>query len=238
MVSIPKEYILIIRLFSTRHHQRAILKQNSLQHESFLFPKKQMSEDNDDFEADFLYSEDEQDFLEEEQDLNFIPVVADKDIQKPYQVDFCVRSPDELLSFQQKEITQVSAILGCLQETGATLLRYFAWNKERLIEQYMDNPTLVSKNAGVMVHGSLQPQLLNHIPDFCCDICCNDDPEVYSLALSCGHRFCKDCYQTYVTLKVSQEGESRRISCPATGCKMIVDEYTAKTLLDPLVHEK
>jgi ariadne-1 len=183
------------------------------------------SMDEDGYYDDDVEDEDEE---EEEEDTDFFaPVVADKDIKKPYEVDFKVYSVQDIRNFQDQEVKHVSGILGCLEPHAATLLRHYHWNKERLIERYMDNPDDVLADAGVILDSSKQPRFVP-MDGFECSICYNDEPGLETLALSCGHRFCKDCYTRYLTQKITEEGESRRIQCLDSNCKLIVDEKTVE----------
>ncbi|GFO20846.1 ankyrin repeat and ibr domain-containing protein, partial [Plakobranchus ocellatus] len=55
-----------------------------------------------------------------------------------------------------------------------------------------------------------------------CDICA----DLFLLAeepvhMTCSHRFCKDCWEKYLNLKI-QEGDAHHITCPAYGCSMLV----------------
>ncbi|EGF84003.1 hypothetical protein BATDEDRAFT_9163 [Batrachochytrium dendrobatidis JAM81] len=177
-----------------------------------------------------------EDYFDDE-DANFLPVLAEREIRKPYDTDFVVYSPAEILQFQQSEIVQVSGILGCCTAIAATLLRHFHWNKERLIESYMDDCDKVAVDAGVIMDASQQPKP-TVIEGFECDICCNNDTGLMTLALSCHHRFCVDCYRHYLTLKIAEEGESRRIRCPASGCCIIVDEKVVESVVIPAIYQK
>lgn len=42
---------------------------------------------------------------------------------------------------------------------------------------------------------------------------------------------CKDCYSHYITSKIIDEGESRRIQCMGSKCNVIVDEKTVELLV-------
>lgn len=42
---------------------------------------------------------------------------------------------------------------------------------------------------------------------------------------------CKDCYSHYVTSKIMDESESRRIQCMGSDCNTIVDEKTIELLV-------
>jgi ariadne-1 len=164
----------------------------------------------------------------QDQDFTFDATQSD-----PLEVDYKILKPQDILSKQQKEIMDVVSILGCEAEHASTLLRHFKWNKERLIESYMDNEEKVQKEAGVVLHKQPILKTLN----FCCDICCNEDAQLETFALSCDHRFCIDCYQHYLTQKIKEEGESRHITCPGD-CKLIVDEKTVEMLVEPSVYER
>ncbi|KAI8843664.1 hypothetical protein BC829DRAFT_446168 [Chytridium lagenaria] len=177
-----------------------------------------MYEDEDDIMDDDDVNDDDMDFEEEEEDVEeddddgvgFPDVVADKDLKKSYDVDFTVHSITDIVTFQDKEIKHVSGILGCQEQHAATLLRHFKWNKERLIERYMDTPMEVCGAAGVIVDAAKQPKFLV-IKGYNCEICCNDEEGLESLALDCGHRFCRDCYERFLTQKITGRGKRKTV---------------------------
>ena len=67
----------------------------------------------------------------------------DKDLvqktKKPYEVEFKVLSPADIDRDQNSQITEVSSILGLPPESAGILLRFARWNREKLIESYMDS---------------------------------------------------------------------------------------------------
>ncbi|RUP50342.1 hypothetical protein BC936DRAFT_139583 [Jimgerdemannia flammicorona] len=199
------------------------------------------SEQEDEYDSTSMHSDDDDPFMEEDnEDLGFEGVVADKNRKRTYEVEFSVHSVANIVASQQKEVSQVSSILGIRQEHSATLLRHFRWNKERLIERYMDDPDKVMLKAGIITNNSLVPhwEPAAKFPGFMCDICCDDDADLQTLSLSCRHRFCGNCYRHYLSQKIREEGESRRIQCPQDGCNVIVDEETVKTAMDKETHAK
>ncbi|KAJ3120863.1 hypothetical protein HK098_004200 [Nowakowskiella sp. JEL0407] len=189
----------------------------------------QVDETNDEYE-----SENEEDAME---NSGFTDVVPDSEIQRIYNVDFALHSTSDIVSFQEKEIKHVATILGCLEEHAGTLLRYFKWNKERLLESYIDNSDAICESAGVILNEKNQPKIMA-VDGFCCDICCFDEPGLETLALSCGHRFCRNCYEHYLTQKISLQGECRKIQCMQSSCGVIVDRHTVEILVPPVVFSK
>jgi ariadne-1 len=59
-----------------------------------------------------------------------------------------------------------------------------------------------------------------------------------SFALKCGHRYCVDCYQQYLTQKIQEEGEAARVQCPADGCHLIIDAASLDLLVTPVLAKR
>lgn len=163
-----------------------------------------------------------------------IGLVQDKDLIRPmrkaFEVDFKVLSPADIQRSQNTQIDEVSSILGQPPESTAILLRYMRWNKERLIENYMDRPEKVLEDAGLGPNFSGSPKTIS-IKGFECEICYEDSPSLRSYSMICGHRYCVDCYTHYLDQKIREEGEAARIECPKDGCHRIVDSKSIKLLV-------
>ena len=160
-----------------------------------------------------------------------------KPTKKAYEVEFKVYSPTDIVSQQDQQIQEVSAILGQPSEISAILLRHLRWNKERLIEQYMDRPKTVMENAGLGAGESQVPKL-KVLPGFECSICFDDRPGLETYAMRCSHRYCNDCYRQYLIQKITEEGEAARIQCPANGCSRIVDSKSMNLLVPANLKER
>ncbi|KAI4208727.1 MAG: hypothetical protein LQ348_000048 [Seirophora lacunosa] len=173
----------------------------------------------------------EEDFEDDEPDMGFS---HDKDMMKPrrkvYEVDFKILGPEDIVAQQDKQIEEVSAILGLPSEACAILLRHLRWNKERLIESYMDRPDTVLERAGLGPDGGRPPKV-EQARGFICTICFDDEPGMETYAMKCGHRYCVDCYRQYLAQKVKAEGEAARIQCPTDGCSRIVDSRSMDLLV-------
>lgn len=160
--------------------------------------------------------------------------LSNKDLDKPKQsahiVPFKVFEPADIQKQQDDMIAEVNMILNMSKEDAAIMLRYFRWNKERLIEDYMDRPDTVLENAGLESNTS-DPPKLEAVPGFVCDICCEDEAGLQTFAMKCGHRYCVDCYRQYLTQKIREEGEAARIQCPSDGCGRILDSRSLDILV-------
>jgi len=189
-------------------------------------------------EDEFGTQESQDDYSDDdEMGVGFNEVIPEREIKKIYEVDFTLHSTSDIVKHQTDEIAHVANILKCQEEHAGTLLRSFKWNKERLLESYMDNSSKVCETAGVILDENRRPRVLS-VNGFCCDICCRDEPGLQTLSLSCDHRFCIDCYSHYLTQKISDEGESRKIQCMQSNCGVIVDQKTIQMIVQPEVYTK
>jgi ariadne-1 len=226
--------------------------------------------------------------------------VTDAPAKKPYDVTYKVRTMQEIMEMQQKEVRKVQNLLEVpvghsffcpsvtliinwvssmadkrtQSSTAAILLRHYAWNAEKLQEQFWNDPARALLEAGLSPPSSpststvlLPPSSPRHparsirntfsparrtrsVPAaavaaalaFECSICCVDYPkdqaEAQTLALGCGHRFCRTCWTEYLNGKVQSEGESARIQCMENGCNRIVREEIVDELVTGNVSKK
>lgn len=127
----------------------------------------------------------------------------------------------------------------------------------------MDNPTCVSRSAGLLVepsspsaqtvsspvrqsssrrttrssplsesHRSI-PQVVSN-ESFTCPICCLEAPDQV-LSLRCGHKYCAECWTTYISSKIREEGEVT-FTCMSTGCTLVIpDAFIAKVSSQQIV---
>ncbi|KAK4999121.1 hypothetical protein LTR66_001797 [Elasticomyces elasticus] len=167
----------------------------------------------------------------DEPDIGFDTQEKDfRPAKKAYEVDFTVYSPSDIQAQQDRQIEDVSNIIGQPHESTAILLRYSRWNKERLIESYMDRQEELLDKAGLGRDISGPPKI-KKVNGFMCDICCEDRPGLETFAMKCNHRFCVSCYRRYLVQKIQDEGEAARIKCPGDSCDKIVDSKTLDLLV-------
>ncbi|KAK6909443.1 hypothetical protein I203_103461 [Kwoniella mangroviensis CBS 8507] len=198
-----------------------------------------MSSDGDN--DDFLY-EDEYDDEFDQDDIDstsepdvydaMSPAIEEAPQKKPYDVSWKVKTLQEIIDMQNKEITKVQSLLEVPASSAAILLRHYVWNSEKLQEQFWNDPAQALEAAGLSppssptTHTSTQPTGV-----FECPICCMEYDYSSTYSMGCDHRFCKDCWKEYLSGKIKGEGESAKIQCMESGCKRIVREE----IIDDLV---
>ncbi|KAI5290538.1 hypothetical protein KEM52_000424 [Ascosphaera acerosa] len=221
-----------------------------------------------DSDDDYISDISSQDFLQPTDDESVIEDFSehdeggfyDRDIirpqRKPFEVEYRALSPDQITQEQNVQVHEIATILGLPPDHCAIMLRYMHWNKEKLMERYMedadklldavglDSPSSSSSSSPTSTSlstsassSSTTSKIDTDVPTTCA-ICYNDEPGMPTYAMRCGHRFCVDCYQHYLAQKIGEEGEAAHIQCPSDDCHRIVDSRTLELLLSDSLKQR
>ncbi|THH12787.1 hypothetical protein EW146_g7372 [Bondarzewia mesenterica] len=179
-----------------------------------------------------------------------IKIVSDKGKKRAYEVEFEDLTQCMVEDLMKADVDHISSIFGVDVDTASLLLRYMDWNKDRLIDKYLDNAVSISTSAGVSLgppassspgpertrralrSSKPAPKKLESAAPSEPQICtiCFDESQTETMTLSCGHAFCTDCWNAYVTSKIREEGE-HRIACMADGCGVVCpDTFVCRAL--------
>ena len=145
--------------------------------------------------------------------------------------------PTDIQAEQDKQINEVSAVLGQSPENTAILLRYFRWNKERLIDMYMERLEDTLEKAGLGRDNNQSPKV-SKARNFACSICYEDGNDLETFKMRCGHEYCIECYQHYLIGRIKDDGEAARIQCPKDRCDRIVDSKSLHLLVPKDVEDR
>lgn len=126
------------------------------------------------------------------------------------------------------EIEQVAEVSGIAPQAARVLLSCFGWDVRSSLEQYSDNPERVMRRAGLAISDAAACVSSGRAE---CETCLEQFPAGSLVALAgCGHRFCKSCWQRYLSIKI-KDGESCRLKCMSLKCGIICsDESVAATI--------
>ncbi|KAJ2844698.1 hypothetical protein IWW36_005081, partial [Coemansia brasiliensis] len=171
---------------------------------------------------------DDEDFFGDGGD--FEPVLNGLKKKKPWEVDFAVYNPHDLQEKQEAIVSRLEPMLALSRDTTSLLLHEFLWKEDPLLESFLMDRGRTLARVGLPESPSGAPQLETGDESFTCEVCFCGGANEQFLRLSCGHRFCGDCYTTYISGKVL-EGESWRIRCAAPKCTVLVGLDAAQLLL-------
>lgn len=153
-------------------------------------------------------------------------------------VDFTCLSPEEIIVAQKRQIGQISELLVISASNASNLLRHYGWKTEKLLAKYFDQPTEVMREAGLVGGATSDSEVeVGLTSPGECLVCCEIVEASESCALLCNHRFCHDCWRSYLTMKIN-EGEVVRINCPAVSCRHVIPDEVVKKLVTEDIFKK
>lgn len=154
-------------------------------------------------------------------------------------MSFAVLPEDEIAKESFKLIQETMQLCHLPSQAAAcTLLRFFKWNKEKLLESYLENSDKVLEKAGIMPFEMTSSTLEANQEPLECLICMETFGPSQVFSLCCGHRYCKGCWKEYLEVKIKDGPICISARCPAPKCKAIVNENAFKTLVDEASFKK
>ena len=177
-----------------------------------------------------------------------------KPTRKAYELEYDSLSQAAVEKLMAADVEDTTGILGVDASTAALLLRYMSWNKERLIEKYMDNANKMLVAAGVIlpdpetVRPSKRPLARrttrrsasppkSSSGSFTCSICFDDSPDLKPLSLECGHKACSGCWEAYIESKITTEAE-HVCRCMAEGCGLVAPDAFVRAAVSQDIYER
>ena len=155
--------------------------------------------------------------------------------------DYVCLTESDIIAEQAREIEDVSDILSINPSIAIAILKYFKWNKDKLLTSYFDNPSKVLKESGINISDDniLEKKNNNQIEESMeCSICGEECTSQDSHSIKpCYHRFCNICWNQYLTMKIT-EGQAAYINCPHYKCLSLVQEATVKLMVDEAIYRK
>lgn len=167
---------------------------------------REFSEEEEEF--DYGSSDFDDDYLGDEDQLD---VEDSKSSLVPRELQYNAITLEQLQRSLESRTTEVCDVLRLSKEQALTLLQFYSWNFERLMEEYLTDPEGVVKKSGISPSDSKRGiQIYSEKSPFQCMICCED--RLKSFKLDCQHEYCIECYKHYIKDKVSSGSV---IKCPS-----------------------
>uniref|UniRef100_A0A915ER00 RBR-type E3 ubiquitin transferase n=1 Tax=Ditylenchus dipsaci TaxID=166011 RepID=A0A915ER00_9BILA len=147
--------------------------------------------------------------------------------------NFQILNKEQVIGEMNKIAEDVAGVIGYPKSVCRTMLHRFKWNKEELLEKFCEEPSL-NEFCGTP---DVEPQSKKIKPERSYGYCIICDETKPLISLTCNHLFCFECWNSYLSTKVTGEGVSY-ITCPSTKCRTIIeDEMALSLIIDPDVKD-
>lgn len=148
-----------------------------------------------------------------------------------------ILSFNEVKSLMEIEIEDIQNVTKLPKQLTKILLNNFNWDKVKLLDRFYEvgEEELIKSLKIEVPDKSNMDQEPNDATR--CQICLEADTEI--LKTKCGHGYCKECWEHYLTVKIIDEGCGDGICCPAHKCHFLLDEnMIINTLTNQTVRER
>ena len=139
---------------------------------------------------------------------------------------FIVLTMEEAFGATQQLVAEVADVLAWGPSATLALLHYFHWGRQRLQEEYYDNPVRTAAKSGIsneldggeLAVGTERPIVGGGTQVECC-VCWEPCSLSAVACLSCRHFVCLDCWCTVLTYSINNHGTACAVAhCPYRGC--------------------
>ena len=200
---------------------------------------KAEGEDSTSEEEDFVDAEDENVKVEERvaREIQKVGIANIKDLRSSH------RSVDHsgIMNMRQQHVQAVVEFLGVTHTQAQALLAAYSWDKEKLVEEFIECAEKACKKAKLPYplpgKDAITATTTSSAPaaeapaEIECSICYCDSDQ-YTRLDACGHAFCNDCWRGNLEMSI-KEGHTFDIHCMHKGCPEFVPDFVVEALVSP-----
>ncbi|XP_022992199.1 probable E3 ubiquitin-protein ligase ARI8 [Cucurbita maxima] len=170
------------------------------------------------------YSDDDdpdaEDFVDDETDDYF-------DSRRREQ-NYTILNESDIRQRQEDDITRISSVLSISRVASIVLLRHFNWSVTKVHDEWFADETSVRKQVGLLEAPVVH--VLN-ARERTCGICFESYPNSRIKSAACGHPFCANCWEGYITTSINDGPGCLALRCPDPSCSAVVDQDMINSLV-------
>ncbi|XP_023548739.1 probable E3 ubiquitin-protein ligase ARI8 [Cucurbita pepo subsp. pepo] len=170
------------------------------------------------------YSDDDdpdaEDFVDDETDDYF-------DSRRREQ-NYTILNESDIRQRQEDDITRISSVLSISRVASIVLLRHFNWSVTKVHDEWFADETRVRKQVGLLEAPVVH--VLN-ARERTCGICFESYPNSRIKSAACGHPFCANCWEGYITTSINDGPGCLALRCPDPSCSAVVDQDMINSLV-------
>lgn len=120
---------------------------------------------------------------------------------------------------QEALVRQTAEVLFVTASEAGCLLRHYGWKARKLQSEWFEDQALIRRTVGLTAEeDAKRPQKNAEGLVQCQSAYCDEVAEDQAKALNCGHVFCNDCWQNYLTSQISHGSACVFTTCPGMRC--------------------
>lgn len=198
---------------------------------------KSQNSDESDYEESDNMDDDEDDYCGYyDNDTDDLDIDKPKKSDDPEYFEFDILQLEDAERLLNEEVEVLCSKLKIDPSLAKMLLQVHDWNKETVIERHIKDP------GKLLIDSKIKPAV--KYKDTCfgnfrtCPVCYLSVQKDKMFSLSCGHQFCKDCWDSFFQIQI-QQGITTGIECMEKDCNILVPEdFICSALTKPDYRDK
>uniref|UniRef100_A0A7C9ANZ0 RBR-type E3 ubiquitin transferase n=2 Tax=Opuntia streptacantha TaxID=393608 RepID=A0A7C9ANZ0_OPUST len=149
----------------------------------------------------------------------------------PETIKFKILGKADVRQLLEDKISMLCSIVPLSRAQAIVLLHHFKWDVDRAQDEWLEREKKVRPAVGLFERPVAVTSYASVRP---CGICPEKLPGNMSLAVSCGHQFCRPCWTEYISKAIGDGPRCLALRCPSPSCGAAV----GPDMVDLLVSEK
>ncbi|KAL8094220.1 hypothetical protein AgCh_035923 [Apium graveolens] len=183
--------------------------------------------------SDDSYTDDDQSMYDEE---SLEPMASPSFDEKAMEIKdsktYKVLTKEDIMKNLEHDVTLLSTAISIPRSAAVVLLLIYKWNGEDAQEAWFNNEDRVCEFAGLMKRPVVESRKPGDL--LVCGICFEDyvfDMNFEGTVGFCGHKFCRACLTTYISVAISDGFDCLFLRCPDPSCRAIIGEDMVNLLV-------
>ncbi|XP_010522193.1 PREDICTED: probable E3 ubiquitin-protein ligase ARI7 isoform X2 [Tarenaya hassleriana] len=177
-----------------------------------------------------IYDADQDHGFDEEDDDDFA------DFASEHQRRYAILTEEDIRKRQKDDIETVSTILSISKIEASLLLRHCRWSVTEVNEEWLSDEERVRRAVGLLDRTIVPPSGAGE--GLKCGICFESCPTEKLSSVSCGHLFCPECWEGYISTSINGGPGCLILRCPHPSCPAAVGQDTISRFASEEENEK
>uniref|UniRef100_A0ACD5YG22 Uncharacterized protein n=1 Tax=Avena sativa TaxID=4498 RepID=A0ACD5YG22_AVESA len=163
---------------------------------------------------------------EEESDCGRDDYEVREEVASMREKRYVILTEKDIHERQEEGIRRVSSVFSIPRGSACILLRQYKWNISKLSDEWFADEERVRNSVGLPANGVIRPDCQK----LTCGICFDEYSPSELSSASCGHFYCHECWEGYISTSINDGAGCLALRCPEPSCTAMVLEETINRL--------
>ncbi|KAJ8574040.1 hypothetical protein K7X08_010551 [Anisodus acutangulus] len=149
----------------------------------------------------------------------------DSDVLLPSDRNYVVLSDNDIRRLMDDDINKVSSVLSVSKNEASALLRRYNWSVHKVHEEWFADESKVREAVGLKLTKEEKDVPFCKLKEVVTCGICFEEYDDGILGIGCGHLFCVECWQGYISNSINDGPGCLNLRCPEPSCRVAVAQH-------------